>query len=218
MPIYTYRHLQPEGMLGIWLITEPEAWFREHLQLTQAELEQINAIWGPGRRVEWLARRHLLHVMSNREERGACLKDEFGKPHLQNSRFQISISHSNHKVAVIAVPGTVGIDIQKLVPKIERLEHKYMRPVESESLSKKHRIEHLHVYWGAKEALYKAYGRRKLDFREHLLVEPFAYDLEHNHFRGKIVKDDFEAEYDLWHEKIGEFILVYALERKPRLP
>jgi len=214
MPIYTYRHLQPEGMLGIWQITEPEAWFREHLLLAPAEQEQVDRIKGTGRRVEWLASRHLLHVMSGREDRGACLKDEFGKPHLENSRFQISISHSNHKVAVIAVPGTVGIDIQKLVPKIERLTHKYMRPVELESVSTVHRLEHLHVYWGAKEALYKAYGRRQLDFREHLLIEPFTYDLERNHFTGKIVKEDFEAQYDLWHEKMGAFILVYALERK----
>lgn len=212
MGFFLHRNLSPEGELDIWEIEEPEDWFQEQLHLTPVELQQIDAIKGDGRRLEWLAGRYLLHLMSGREERVVCLTDQYGKPYLENSRFQISISHSHYKVAVIAAPLAVGVDIQKFVPKIERLAHKYMRSDELESLEAATRLEHLHVYWGAKESLYKAYGRRSLDLKEHIRIEPFSYNSETGQFHGTVVKEDYRAHYQLWYEKIGEFMLVYAIE------
>ena len=53
------------------------------------------------------------------------------------------------------------------------------------SLQPKTRMEHLSVYWGAKEALYKAYGRKKLEFKQHILVEPFKYNLKKGICKGQ---------------------------------
>ena len=66
-----------------------------------------------------------------------------------------------------------------------------MRKVESDSLDEGTRLEHLHYYWGAKEALYKCYGRRRLDFKEHILIEPFEY-AENGKTTGTVIKDDFK--------------------------
>ncbi len=211
MGLILHQHLDPIGEIGLWRIEEPELFFIEQLLLTPEEDRQIGDMKGH-RRLEWLAGRWLLHYMSGREIRGACLKDEYGKPHLENSVYQISISHSRKLAAVIAAPEPVGIDIQKLVPKISRIEHKFMRAAEIDSLEDETRLEHLHVYWGAKEALYKAYGRRQLDFRIHILIEPFAYDLKVGRCRGKIIKDDFSADYELWYSRLEDYILVYGRE------
>lgn len=214
MPIQTYRHLDSKGELGIWHIEESEAYFQERMQLTDLETEQLAQIKGEGRRKEWLASRWLLHVMSGRKERGAFLKDKYGKPHLMDSPFQVSISHSNQMAAVLATPVSCGIDIQKIVSKIERITHKFLRQEESYSLALGSRLEHLHVYWGAKEALYKAYGRKELDFRQHIHITPFEYDLERGQFEGHIQKDSYRQDFQLFYEQIGAFILVYALAKK----
>ena len=88
----------------------------------------------------------------------------------ENSLYEISISHSRELTSVMASPRLVGVDIQKLVGKIDRIASKFMTGVEMECLDEKYRLEHLHVFWGAKEALYKAYGRKQLDFRQHIFV------------------------------------------------
>ncbi|MCH2081555.1 MAG: 4'-phosphopantetheinyl transferase superfamily protein [Saprospiraceae bacterium] len=209
MPLFYHRQLTPAGELGIWKIEESEDFFASQLALSSKEKEQLATMKG-ARRVQWFAVRQLVHIMSGREKRGAFIKDEFGKPRLEYSPFDISISHSGEYAAAIAAPYSVGIDIQRIVGKIERIAHKFMRPIEADSLKDSTKIEHLHVYWGAKEALYKAYGRRALDFCQHILIDPFTYDLENNSFTGQVIKEDFSAFYQLEYERIDQQILVYA--------
>ena len=96
-------------------------------------------------------------------------------------------------------------DLGKLIARVERNN-------ELESLKEETRLEHLHVYWGAKEALYKAYGRRELDFRKHIHIEPFSYDLDNGFCSGQVLKGDFNARYQIWYERRGDFILVWAIE------
>ena len=210
MPLFTHKHLHPEGEIGLWDIREDEAWFRAQLDLFPEEIIKLESIKGQGRRVEWLAARHLIHQMSGREDRGALIKDEFGKPHLENSRWKISISHTHQMAAAIAAPHSVGIDIQIFVPKIDRLAHKYMRPEESESLEEITKLRHLHVYWSAKETLFKIYGRRVIDFKKNLLVEPFPYSENGGQFKGRVVKDGFDETFHLYYEVIGDYFLVYG--------
>lgn len=211
MPLLFHRHINPEGELGVWRIAEEESYFLERLKLFPKEELWLEKIKGH-RRLEWLAGRWLLHLMSGRGDRGACLKDEFGKPYLENSLYEISISHSRELTSVMASPRLVGVDIQKLVGKIDRIIHKFMRQVEIESVKSDSRLEHLHVYWGAKEALYKAYGRRQLDFRKHIFVEPFTFDLDIGKCKGFVEKDNYHLDFELYYEQIEEYILVYGTE------
>lgn len=211
MPLYLHENLEVEGEIGLWRVEESEDWFFGQLELNLVEQSQLDTIKGR-RRTEWLAARYLVHQMSGRKKRGVFLKDEFGKPYLENSSYQISISHSHDMAAAIAAPSSVGIDVQFVVPKIERIAFKFMRPVEMASLKETTRIEHLHVYWGAKEALYKAYGRRQLDFCEHIHITPFSYDPSGGHFKGKVEKDTYQAYYHLNYQIDGDYILVYAIQ------
>ncbi|NNE30547.1 MAG: 4'-phosphopantetheinyl transferase superfamily protein [Saprospiraceae bacterium] len=197
--------------LGLWRITESELWFLEQLLLSAEEDAYIAAMKGH-RRLEWLAGRWALHVLSGRAKRGALYKDEFGKPYLENSVYDISISHSRQYVAVMAGPKKVGVDIQKLVPKISRLAAKYLRDIELENLNEDSGYEEMHIYWGAKECLYKAYGRRQLDFKKNIAVEPFDYHRDGDSLKGWIKKDNFFQEYWLKYEVMENFMLVYGME------
>ena len=210
MPVLEHRYLSPDGELGLWQITEDEQFFLDKLLLYNHEKEQLNNIKGR-RRIEWLAVRLLLHQMSGRDMRAPCLKDANGKPYLEGSFFDISISHSQNMAAVIAAPRLVGIDIQYIVQKIERIQHKFLNSSELESIAT-NKIEHLHVYWGAKECLYKAHGRRKLDFKKHIHIQPFAYSPEGAGCSGQVTTDTKSMHFKIHYEKIGEYIMVYATE------
>lgn len=211
MPMEFQQVLPSKIELGLWSVEEPEEWFLEQMNLSDKEDAFIAKIKGH-RRLEWLAGRWAMHVLSGREKRGACLKDEFGKPFLENSEYDISISHSRDYVAVMAGPKSVGVDIQKMVAKITRLAPKFLRAVEMGNLSDK-AFEEMHVYWGAKECLYKAYGRRQLDFREHIVVEPFEFSAAGGELIGRVKKDDFDQRYNLKYRLVKDFILVYGMEQ-----
>lgn len=209
-----YRHIiGQEAEFAVWQIEESEDWFRKNLVLSEAELQQLEAIKGH-RRLEWLAVRHLTGELLG-EQSGAMLKDEFGKPHLLHVPLQMSVSHSNGLAATILGKVLTGIDIQKIVPKIERIANRLLREEEREALRPATRMQHLHVYWGAKESLYKAYGRRELDFCTNILIEPFEFDLQNGFCRGRVVKGNFDCWFDLHYQQLDDFILVYALQSRP---
>ncbi len=209
MSLLHTKQISPTTQFGIWTIEEDESFFTEQMTLTDAEQLRLAQIKGV-RRLEWLAGRWLVHRMSGAGERLLCQADEYGKPHLPNSSYEMSLSHSGTYAAAILSEQAVGIDIQKIVEKIGKIAHKYMRPEETASLDE-HEIEHLHIYWGAKEALYKAYGRRQLDFKQHIHIEPFVYR-ENGQCKGRVEKDDFKATYDVYFERVEGYVLVYAIQ------
>jgi len=210
MPLFLKKN-DLGATVAIWKITEPEEWFLANLALTAQEAEQLAGIKGR-KRLEWLAVRYLTHELSGMALRSPILKDDSGKPYLAHEGLHLSISHSGEMAAAILAPLPAGIDIQRPVEKIERIAHKFLRPEEDASLSTTHRLLHLHVYWGAKEALYKAYGRRELDFRVYMAIEPFQFEPDGGAFKGKVEKEGFVAYYDLRYEVVGSYVLVYGVE------
>ena len=198
MPLLFHKYLVDVIEVGVWKIDEDEQFFLDQLDLYQQEEEQLSQLKGR-RRVEWLAVRHLLHIMSGRKRRGSCLKDEFGKPYLENSPFQISMSHTEKMASVIAGPIPVGIDIQKKVDKIDRIAAKFVSTQEFD-LNPSPTIEWYHLIWGAKECMYKAYGRKRLDFRNNLRVDLDQEVKTKGKFSGQIYEGDhIHQEFHIGH-------------------
>lgn len=216
MPLY--RHdIQPDGTeIGLWHIEEPEGVLREGLSLHPVEQAQLTSITHERRRVEWLAGRRLLHHMSGRAIRGACLKDAFGKPYLYESRFHISLSHSGDFAAVIAGPTPVGIDIQRIVPRIGRIASRFITEHEASVIEPQSATLHQHVYWCAKEALYKAYGRKMLDARRDMRILPRPYAASGATLTGEVRKGDFAAQYAVRYRAFyhDRYMLAWATETK----
>lgn len=208
--IYTGT-LPNEGVVGVWHNTEGDAFFKDRLLLYSKEEDEIKSLT-PRKLSEWYCSRYLLHILSGRHDRGACIKDKYGKPRLQNSDFDISISHSDDYTAIAASPSPTGVDIQKIVPKIERIQYKFASDKELGYIQGDTYLEGLHVIWGAKEAMYKAYGLKELDFRKHIFVEPFRYSDTTFRFDGRVHKGDFIQNFNLFCTTLHKFILVYAYE------
>jgi 4'-phosphopantetheinyl transferase EntD len=208
MPIIKKQTFPNGTQLGIWRIAEEAEYFLNIMDITESSLEKI-AKMNNRRKTEWLAARYLLQELLGKNV--FCYSDEFGKPIIKNSDKHLSISHSKGLVTVMVSDFSIGIDIQEMTSKIQRIAYKFMRNEESESLNLDNLSEHLHIFWGAKEALYKAYGKKELDFKAHIFVEPFAY-LPKGETIGKVKKEGFEEHFNIFFEKIENYYLVFAEE------
>ncbi|MFD2937949.1 4'-phosphopantetheinyl transferase family protein [Spirosoma flavum] len=156
-------------------ITEDEPTLRARALLTLSEEEDLASISHPSQRIEWLACRVALRQLIEAQGmpyRGSQ-KDEYGKPHLIDSPWHISLSHTSGWAAVVLHRlQPVGIDIEPIREQFRRVVPRVLS--ESEIVHAAGNPNRLAVYWCAKEALYKLYGKRQLTFREHLYIEPFA--------------------------------------------
>jgi len=124
---------------------------------------------------------------------------------------RISISHSQDKVAVIASPFNVGIDIQKLVEKMRRLSVKFLGTTEAEWDNS---LEDLHVIWGAKEAMYKAWGKRGIDFARDMQVHKFQWIGDRLETTGYLNHKSITMHFNIRALQKDGFILVYAIEKQ----
>ncbi|MBK8627498.1 MAG: 4'-phosphopantetheinyl transferase superfamily protein [Saprospiraceae bacterium] len=211
MSLILQSKIEPEGVFGIWRVTEDDAFFLQNLDLYSIEIEELKLLKAR-KRTEWLSSRYLLHLLSERSIRGACLKDEYGKPYLENSSYHISISHSSDYTAVIGSIRLVGIDIQVIVPKILRIASKFINDNEWKYIPTTDAMLYFHVVWGAKEAMYKAYGKKQLDFKKDMEVKPFIFNANGFFFEGSLIKGDTVQNFSLFCRQIDQIILVYALE------
>ena len=83
------------------------------------------------RHLHWLGTRVLLRKMLHTEEYIDCKVDAHGKPYLVNLPYHISLSHSfDYAAVMISKSKPVGIDIEQMKEKVERIAHKFMRPEE----------------------------------------------------------------------------------------
>ena len=197
--------------LAIWRTVEPKDYFHKKIEIHPTERSIIDHL-SERKKLEWYSSRFLLHLMSGRSQRGEFTKDIHGKPHLMDSDYHISISHSDDLVAVVASKLLVGIDIQFYVSKIHRIRHKFVNPEELVQIPEERTLEALHVIWGAKESLYKAYGKRALDFRKHIQIFDLKINSNSGEFHGKVIKEDYKKDFLIRYYLFKKYVLVYAKE------
>jgi len=213
MPLHYIQSVDPSGVFAVWHNAESVSYFEQRLHLNPDE-ELLLKDFSDRKKIEWLSSRNLLHIMTGAKSRTLCTKDEHGKPTLINSEYHISLSHSVDRTAVIASKRSVGIDIQKVVSKIGRIARKFCNEVELESISVSERDELLyyHIIWGAKECIYKSYGKRKVDFRGHMTVWDLDANMTSGTAKGKIDIGEFSAMYDLEYHLMDDYMVVTSIE------
>jgi phosphopantetheinyl transferase len=206
MPVLQTYQL-PAFEVLIWNITEPLSFFVEALELTNSELLLLQQKYrNPIAFQQWLASRCGLQQVFKTSHR-AFQKNEAGKLELKNTPYQLSLSHSDSYIAVAKSKQAVGLDLQVRTPKLERIASKYLAAELLVELKKSpNYIDYLHIYWGIKEALFKAYGLGKVDFIKHLHIEAFDNTSKGN-TRAVILKPNFKASYQVFYEKTTNYYL-----------
>lgn len=201
MPVFSHKTTSNDTIISVWHITES---LQELIEKYQAlNLDPIILTNSETRTKQWIATRLLLNSIKKGVE---IVYDKKGKPSISNG-WNISISHSSEFVAIsIHQTNNCGIDIEKITPKVERIKHKFLNPTDLLNVTE---IRELLIYWCAKEALYKYYGKKEVLFIENLFIESFTTNS--NTFTGIIKMPDFETSLQMEWEIIEDYIIVYTL-------
>lgn len=188
--------------VGIWKITETESELKSRLMHLKDIPEAQNH-----RTMQWLAARVTLMELIG-DDQLEVVKDSFGKPHVPQLDATISISHcKEYAAAIISKNEHAGIDIEKVNSRIKRVGHKFAVASEKAILSKHSEEEALHIIWGVKESLYKLYGRREIDFIEHLQI----LDEKDGRIVSAINKGPYSVQVEMDYEIFDGMLLVHTL-------
>jgi phosphopantetheinyl transferase len=194
--------------VGFWKITETA---EELLQKYNPDAKENELISGmnPLRQSHYLACRVLAKSFYPEL---SISKDEKGKPHFNNSTVHFSWSHSgNYAAAIFNTEESTGIDIETVQPRILKIEDKFCNATDKQHIHRTRHVESLLLIWGAKESMFKHYGKKEVDFKKHMSIS--AFDIaEEGRFTAKFHKDDEKAEFLCEYSIFDGHIAVWILE------
>ena len=173
MPQFYQQDINEHTRLGVWKIEETEDFFLSRVPLQRS-------ITHPHKRLQHLAGRYLLPSLFADFPHEEILIADTRKPYLPDEQYHFSISHcGDYAAAIVSSRQRVGIDIEMITPRVERIKHKFLHPDELvfvHNHSTDQQINLLTLLWSAKEAMFKWWGRGDVDFSEVLRVNPFAFE------------------------------------------
>lgn len=197
--------------LGVWQITESEEELRNLTSIPTDELEEISYIKSESLRKQKLAVRALLDALF--EEKVYLSHHDNGKPYIENSVTNISITHTEKYVAVILNDhDEVGIDIESMSRDFSAVEKKALSEDEIDDLEDdESRNEQLAIYWCAKEAIFKMIGQYNVDFAEQIELERFRPKNDGELEATYVDEDGFEEEFELEYLTFDGHVLVWVI-------
>ncbi|MDB4204290.1 4'-phosphopantetheinyl transferase superfamily protein [Polaribacter sp.] len=207
MPLYKSLTVNKTTKVLIWKIEESISKLQEGIVLSENSATRLNSMKSELHQKGFVSIRHLLKEVGYTD--ADLIYDEYGKPHLKDGKF-ISITHSYNFTAIIISDDLhVGIDIEKQREKILKIAHKFTPFEEYKTIANVDAlISKLTIVWGAKESLYKIYGKKKLLFLHHIYIEGFKFSDEKT--TGEIRYNGENTTYNISFLEFEGFTCVFA--------
>ncbi|MCX6283870.1 MAG: 4'-phosphopantetheinyl transferase superfamily protein [Bacteroidetes bacterium] len=224
--------------LGVWHIIESEDFLRFNSRAFPEDIATVDSYKNESRRKQWLACRALIARMLHLEA-VKITYDGYGKPSLNGFQGYISFSHTREYAAVLINENDpAGIDIEKLTSRIHRVADRFLQPDELEHIKRlagkmvtgercqltqadsdntecHPQTELLYLYWCAKEALYKFYGKPDVDLKNDIHISPFDYFcISQDTFAARVNFQEGAKDHELQFERIGDHMLVYTFSKQ----
>jgi len=210
MAIAYWHRVDDNTEFALWKIEEEATELYNKLQLDSHEKAYFEKISKSKRHLHWLGTRVLLRTMLRTDEYIDCKVDVHGKPYLVNLPYHISFSHSfNYAAVMLSRNAPVGIDIELVKEKVERIAEKFMRPAEMNFIEEAHKIEHLYVCWCAKEAIYKCYGQKEVSFADNILLQPFEF-AKAGTLQARLNKGEVDINYKVEYLQYEDYMIGYV--------
>lgn len=174
MPLFYQQTIDRHTKIGIWKIEESERFFLETVPLQ-------NDITHAHKRVQHLAGRYLLRYLFPDFPYELIRIADTLKPFLENEAYHFSISHcGDYAAAIVSRNKRVGIDIEIIAERVRMVKDKFINPVEAGIIGRfGHGLADLSLFtlvWSCKEAMFKWYGKGRMDFRRHMQLQAMYAD------------------------------------------
>jgi phosphopantetheinyl transferase len=207
MALYKSLTVNKTTKVLIWKIEESISELQEGISLSENSATRLNSMKSELHQKGFASIRHLLKEVGYTD--ADLIYDAYGKPRLKDGKF-ISITHSYTFTAIIISDDLhVGIDIEKQREKILKIAHKFTPFEEYKTIANADAlISKLTIVWGAKESLYKIYGKKKLLFLHHIYIEDFKFADEKT--TGEIRYNGENTAYKIAFLEFEGFTCVYA--------
>ncbi len=210
------KQLDTKTAIGLWRIEENAENLLSRLQLKDHETDTLTALSDGKRKLQWLSTRVLLRYMLGDPAYIDCRIDEHGKPYLENFPYSISLSHSfDYAAVMVSEDKDVGIDIELISTKIERIEGKFMKPEELAFISPLNRTEHLYICWCTKEAIYKLQGKQGVSFKDHIHLKSFGFK-DVGSFEASFETPNLCRMFTVHYEKFENYMIGYCASERLR--
>ena len=210
MAILVKKYVGDDCLMGLWGIEENFETLYKKVFLDVDEKVTLFDFKNVARQIEWLSVRALLNELLQRNSK--IIYNEEHKPFLFDNSFNISISHSNKLTSILlSKHKRVGIDLEFMSHRINRISHKFIN--EQEYISPNKAVEHLHMYihWCAKEAIYKICDKKNINFKENLTIKPFEIEHEGQIF-GIHHDENIHDEFMLRYEVMDNYVIVFCCQ------
>jgi phosphopantetheinyl transferase len=189
MPLVYQQNINLTTKIAVWHITEDEDFF-----LASVPVQREIRHWH--KRLQHLAGRLLLKEMYPDFPVKLIRIADTKKPFLENEPFHFSISHcEDYAAAIVSKTYRVGVDVELLSEKIEKIQHKFIFAEELKLLNAQCSMtDHqcLTLCWSVKESVFKWWGNGAVDFKEDIIIVSIAGEPEQG-----IVHCVFKKEYTL---------------------
>ncbi|MCK5856086.1 MAG: 4'-phosphopantetheinyl transferase superfamily protein [Bacteroidales bacterium] len=213
MPIIYKQEIEGHAVLGVWKISESVDELLSMIQFSEGERETFEKFKLKSRQAHWLSYRLAIRELLDEECPCEFFYDEHGKLHFANLDYSLSVTHSGvYSGVIISKKHYVGIDIEKLNDRINRLASKFLNAEEMELLPELEQDKFLTIVWSAKEALYKLYGKSEVQL-DNISIKPFAIGNE-GLIDGKLEIGSFKKDYQVQYHfsDDGEYILAFSVD------
>lgn len=210
MAIAYKKQVDSDTELALWKIEEQADALYQQLQLNEAEKAYIEQLGNGKRHLHWLATRVLLRTMLNTQDYIDCRIDAHGKPYLVNMPYHISLSHSfDYAAVMISRNHPVGIDIEQIKEKVERIAPRFLKPEELAFIAEDSKVQHLYICWCAKEAVYKCYGQKAVSFLDDIALQPFAWQPA-GELTARLRKNETDLTYRVDYLQYEDYMIGYV--------
>ncbi len=158
MPLYFNENIDQNSRLGIWKITEPENFFLQFVI-------PVKQIRHTEKRIQHLAANYLLTQLFPGFPQADIQTGYADKPFLPSAKYFFSLAHTNNfAAALVSTKKNVGIDIEPVSEKPNRLKNKFLQEAEIKNILQKSFLTgttdtRMTMAWCTKEAVYKWWGK-----------------------------------------------------------
>ena len=208
MGIYRIKSISTDSTIGLWEMTESWQELVALADLEPLELLQLEDKKTDKRKLEWLACRMLLQEMTSLPP--IITHDKNRKPHLKNSDYQLSMSHSGAFACVYISKATpVGVDVQQMKPSISKGIDYFLGANEQQWINPADNVL-LHLIWSAKESVFKYAGDPDLDLKKDLAANAFESN-QNGNFEVSILKPGQTKVVPIAYETFADYVLTWTI-------
>ena len=218
MPIFFQQDIDADTKLGVWKIEEDESFFLRMV------MPQRN-VSHPHKKLQHLAGRYLLKYLFADFPVSLIQIADTRKPFLENEAYHFSISHcSDYAAAIVSKSNRVGVDVELITSKVERIQHKFLTEEEWQAVKEdwngletqlnfKTNDSLLTLLWSCKESVFKWYGLGEVDFRDHIQAQSIFSTK--NFFYHSVInfKKEHPVLLNLWSHFFDRLCLSYVVTK-----